>query len=98
MRAVIRQKGCSYFALESSRQKAVTSSQLKLPSHVVGEIGQKFPLLQASFVANPVISGLPGGFPIQWENEVVGGLGIAGGHFEQDQSIGNKAIASLQPN
>ncbi|MFD2934771.1 GlcG/HbpS family heme-binding protein [Spirosoma flavum] len=98
IRAVLRQKDCSYFALESSRQKAVTSSQLRLPSHVIGEIAQKFPLLQASFTTNPVISGLPGGFPIVCGNEVVGGLGIAGGNFEQDQSIGSKALANLQAN
>lgn len=39
VRAVLRQEGCSYFALESSRYKAITASQLRMPSHVVGEIG-----------------------------------------------------------
>lgn len=39
VRALLRQEGCSYFALESSRLKAVTASQLRLPSHVVGELG-----------------------------------------------------------
>ncbi|WP_020603888.1 GlcG/HbpS family heme-binding protein [Spirosoma spitsbergense] len=95
IRAVLRQEGCSYFALESSRQKAVTASQLQMPSHVMGEVGQKFPALQASFNANPEISGLPGGFPVLWEGVVVGGLGVAGGNFEQDQAVGAAAIAIL---
>lgn len=95
LRAVQRQEGCSYFALESSRQKAVTASQLRMPSHVVGEVGQKFPLLQASFKANADISGLPGGFPLLWDGIVVGGLGVAGGNFDQDQAIGAAAIAIL---
>ena len=95
IRTVMRQEGCSYFALESSRQKAVTASQLKIPSHIVGEIGQKFPALQASFSTNPVITGLPGGFPLQWQGQVIGGLGISGGNFEQDQSIGAVAAAAL---
>ena len=47
VRALVRQEGCSYFALESSRLKAITASQLRIPSHVVGELGQKFPDLQA---------------------------------------------------
>ncbi len=38
VRAVLREEACSYFALESSRLKAVTASQLRIPSHVVGEI------------------------------------------------------------
>lgn len=95
VRAVLRQEGCSYFALESSRQKAITASQLRMPSHVVGEIGQKFPLLQASFNANPDISELPGGFPIHWAGVVVGGLGVAGGNFDQDQAIGAAAVATI---
>ncbi|WP_210517010.1 GlcG/HbpS family heme-binding protein [Hymenobacter terricola] len=87
VRAVVRQHGCSYFALESSRAKAITASQLRLPSHVVGNLGQQFPALRASFAANSSISGLPGGFPLLWNEEVVGGIGIAGGNFEQDQAI-----------
>ena len=93
--AVLRQEGCSYFALESSRQKAVTASQLRIPSHVVGEMAQKFPSLQASFSANRDVSGLPGGFPVVWQQVVVGGVGIAGGNFEQDQRIGQATVAAL---
>jgi len=87
VRAVWRAEGCSYFALGSSRVKAITALQLCLPSHVVGEISQQFPVLQASFAANPEITGLPGGFPLQRGGVVVGGLGVAGGNFEQDQRI-----------
>jgi glc operon protein GlcG len=94
VRAVVRQEGCSYFALESSRLKAVTASQLRIPSHVVGDLGQKFPALQASFATNPAISGLPGGFPLIWQHELVGGVGIGGGNFEQDQTIGAAGAAA----
>lgn len=93
VRAVARQEGCSYFALDSSRLKAITASQLHLPSHVVGELGQKFPALQASFGSNPAISDLPGGFPLLLHGAVVGGVGVAGGNFEQDQAIGSAAAA-----
>ncbi|MGY3087706.1 glc operon protein GlcG [Hymenobacter sp. UYAg731] len=95
VRAVLRQEGCSYFALESSRRKAVTASQLRIPSHVVAELGQKFPALEASFRTNPDILGLPGGFPVHWQGAVVGGLGISGGNFEQDRTIGEAALAGL---
>ena len=95
VQAVQRHEACSYFALESSRQKAVTASQLRLPSHMVGDLSQQFPALAASFQANPVISGLPGGLPITWNGAVIGGLGIAGGNFEQDRTIAEAALASL---
>ena len=95
LRAVIRQAECSYFSLESSRKKAVTASQLKIPSSVVGSIGQQFPLLQTAFAANTEITGLPGGVPIRVNGQVVGGLGAAGGDFSQDQQIAEAALAAV---
>ena len=97
VRAVLRDEQCSYFALESSRQKAVTASQLRIPSQVVGELSQQFPALAASLGGNAEISGLPGGLPIRWQGAVVGGLGVAGGNFEQDRLIAEAALAQLPP-
>ena len=95
--AVQREAACSYFALASSRQKAVTASQLRMPSHAVGELSQKIPLLEASFRANPEITGLPGGYPVRWQGAVVGGLGVGGGNFGQDRSIAEAALAPISP-
>ena len=97
VQAVLRDENCSYFALESSRQKAVTASQLRIPSQVVGELSQQFPALADSFDGNTEISGLPGGLPIRWQGAVVGGLGVAGGNFEQDRLIAEAAVAQLPP-
>lgn len=97
VQAVLRDEQCSYFALDSSRQKAVTASQLRMPSQVVGELSQQFPALAASFASNAEISGLPGGLPIRWQGAVVGGLGVAGGNFEQDRLIAEAALAQLPP-
>jgi len=93
LRAVVRQAECSYFALESSRKKAITASQLKIPTHVVGSLSQQFPALQAAFTANPDILSLPGGVPIRVDGQVVGGLGVGGGDFAQDQQIAEAAVA-----
>ena len=95
LRAMVRQEGCSYFALESSRKKAVTSSQLKLPTHVLAEIAQKMPSLQATFSANTEVWLLPGGFPIRHEGQVAGGLGVAGGDFVQDRTVAEKAVQAV---
>ena len=95
LRALVRQADCSYFALESSRKKAVTASQLKIPSATIGTISQQVPQLQAAFAANSEITGLPGGVPIRVHGQVVGGLGAAGGDFKQDQQIAEAAAAAF---
>ena len=93
--AVLRQENCSYFALESSRKKAVTSSQLKVPSHVLGDVLIKFPELIKSLDNNKDIELLAGGFPIIINNITIGGIGIAGGNFEQDRVIGECVIKMM---
>lgn len=93
--ALRRMNGCSFFAVEASRKKAVTASQLKAPTHVLSEIGQKMPELQQAFQANHEILTLPGGLPIHKAGEIVGGLGIAGGDFNQDKSVAEKTIQIL---
>ena len=91
--AFMRQEGCSYFAIEASRKKAITASQLKAPTHALADAAQKNPALQAAFTKNDEILTLPGGLPIVQNGKVVGGLGVAGGDFNQDKTIAEKAFA-----
>ena len=93
--ALWRMAGCSYFGVSVSRQKAVTASQLKAPTHVLSEIGLKVPALQQAFDKNPDILTISGGFPLIIEGQVVGGVGISGGDFEQDKAIGAKAAQAI---
>ena len=43
----------------------------------------------------PRVSIIPGGFPIMLGGVLVGALGVAGGHYTQDQAIGEEAITVL---
>ncbi|MBA3923626.1 MAG: heme-binding protein [Nostocaceae cyanobacterium] len=92
LRALMRMEECSYFAIDMSRKKAVSSSQLKQPTHMISEIAQKIPIIQASFNTNPEIVLLAGGLPILFQGKVVGGIGISGGNFNQDRDIAEKAL------
>lgn len=93
--ALHRMDGCSFFGIDISQKKAITSSQLKAPTHVLADITQKVPELQKAFEKNFLILTIAGGFPIIQNGQVIGGLGISGGDFNQDKIIGEKAIQSL---
>lgn len=85
--ALRREEECSYFGIEASRKKALTASQLKIPSHVLNDISIQFPELKRSLDSNPDIELLPGGFPLFCDDQVIGGIGISGGNFDQDRLI-----------
>lgn len=93
--ALQRMTGCGFLALDSSLKKAVTASQLNSPTHLLAEIEQKMPSLQRAFDKDAHILTLPGGFPIMVAGESVGGLGVAGGNFEQDKLVAQKAAQAL---
>ena len=95
MVALQRMEACSFLALESSRKKAITASQLNSPTHVLGDIEQKISALQRAFDKDLTLLTLPGGFPITFAGQIIGGLGVAGGDFEQDKLIAQKAVQSL---
>lgn len=90
-----RTEGCSFFGIEASRNKAITASQLKTPTHILAEIAQKVPELQAALSKNPLVLTLVGGFPIIQSGVTIGGLGVSGGDFIQDKTIGEKALQAI---
>ncbi len=93
--ALHRMDGCSFFGIDVSQKKAVTSSQLKAPTHILADIVQKVPELQKAFDKNLSILTIAGGFPITQSGQIIGGIGISGGDFNQDKTVGEKAIQSL---
>ena len=93
--ALHRMDGCSFFGIDVSQKKAITSSQLKAPTHALADITQKVPELQKAFDKNLSILIIAGGFPILQNGQVIGGIGISGGDFNQDKTIGEKAVQSL---
>ena len=93
--ALQRMMGCSYFGIDVSQKKAITASQFKAPTHVLSDITQKMPELQKFFDTNLSILMLAGGFPILQNGQIIGGIGISGGDFIQDKTIGEKAVLAI---
>ncbi len=93
--ALQRMDGASFFSIDVSQKKAVTASQLKAPTPILQDITQKMPELEKAFAKNLSILAIAGGFPIMQNGKIIGGLGITGGDFNQDKTIGEKAILAL---
>jgi glc operon protein GlcG len=54
------------------------------------------PLISRAFEAmDDHLLVLPGGFPVTLVADVVGGFGIAGGHYSQDRAIGERVISQI---
>ncbi|GAB2607453.1 GlcG/HbpS family heme-binding protein [Spirosoma areae] len=90
-----RMNGVSYMANDIVRRKATTACNFRLPTHVFYTVLQQQPTLQYAISSQADVLAVAGGMPIVVDGQCIGGLGIGGGNFEQDQAIAEKAMQSL---
>lgn len=90
--AAARMDGVSFVMADVARKKATLSSAMGAPTHAVAEMAKGDALLAAAFTGSDDVIALGGGLPVMGEAGPVGGLGVAGGHYTQDQAVAEAAM------
>lgn len=92
--ASARMDGAGPSLIELARRKAATAVQFRAPlSAVVESVRQDTVILQA-LNSSPDLVLLPGAAPLSVEGEIVGALGVSGGHYSEDQAIVDAIVAN----
>lgn len=78
LRAMMRADGAGPHTPDSSRKKAYTAASTGRATSELGELVVKAPHLHSLSKMNDSILILGGGLPIEFGNEVVGGIGVGG--------------------
>ena len=92
--ACARGDGVGYVHTAVAERKAATAVNFKAPTHALLEMLKADPVALAAVMSETTLCALPGGFPIVVEGVLIGGFGVAGAHYSQDQAIGERAIAA----
>lgn len=94
-----RMDGGRFHTVASSTTKAVTAASNRRPTTSKGAQGQDLDTVHAiglSLAAGPGRwTAMEGGFPIMVEGECVGGIGVSGGDWQQDETIAEAALAAV---
>ncbi len=94
-----RMDGGRFHTVHSSTTKAVTSASNKRPTTTKGAQGQDLDTLHAiglSLAAGPARwTAMEGGFPIIVDGQCLGGIGVSGGNWKQDEDIAKAAISAV---
>ena len=94
-----RMEGGRFHTVHSSTVKAVCAASNRRPTTTQGAQGQELDTLHA--IGLSLAAGverwtaMEGGFPIMAGGECVGGIGVSGGDWEQDQKIARAALAAV---
>lgn len=94
-----RMEGGRFHTVQSSTTKAITAASNRRPTTTRGAQGQDLDTLHAiglSLAAGTnQWTAMEGGFPIIFEDECIGGIGVSGGDWEQDQQIAEAAVDAV---
>ena len=94
-----RMDGGRFHTVHSSTTKAVCAASNRRPTTVKGAQGQSLDTLHAlglSLAAGPERwTAMEGGFPISIDGDCVGGIGVSGGDWQQDEDIAKAAVQAV---
>jgi glc operon protein GlcG len=91
-----RMDGGRFHTVQSSTTKAISAASNRRPTTIKGAQGQELDTLHA--IGLSLAAGanrwtaMEGGFPIFFDGECVGGIGVSGGDWQQDEDIAQAAV------
>ena len=94
-----RMEGGRFHTVHSATAKAVTAASNKRPTTTKGAQGQELDVIHAlglALAAGPKNwTAMEGGYPVMVENECIGGIGVSGGDWRQDEDIARAALGAV---
>jgi len=95
LKAFGRMDGAPKLSIQIAEDKAFTAASYGLPTHVWYDFIKDDPPLLHGITHTPRLVIYGGGFPIVLEGEVVGAIGISGGHYKQDMECARAALQAI---
>src|SRR6476661_5264062 len=96
LKALSRMDGAALLSVQVAQDKAYTAVGFGMPTHGWHDFIKDDPPLAdgaPTGIERLVIFG--GGYPIQVDGQVVGAIGVSGGHYSQDQQVAEAGLAAL---
>jgi len=96
LKAFSRMDGAPLLSIQIAQDKAYTAAGFGMPTHGWHDFIKDDPPLAdgaPSGIDRLVIFG--GGYPITIDGQVVGAIGVSGGHYTEDQQVAEAGLAAL---
>jgi glc operon protein GlcG len=82
-----------FAAMSPARGKALASLMLRMPTNgAVPMMQAPDPVLVRAMSSVPDILVVPGGMPIYMNGELIGAVGVSGGHYRDDHNVCEKVV------
>jgi uncharacterized protein GlcG (DUF336 family) len=97
LKALSRMDGAALLSVQVAQDKAYTAAGFGLATDQWHDFIKNDPPLAAgatAAISRLVVFG--GGYPIKVGDQVVGGIGVSGGHYTQDMQVAAAGLAALE--
>jgi uncharacterized protein GlcG (DUF336 family) len=94
LKAFARMDGAPKLSIEIAENKAYTAAAFGMPTHAWFDFIKDDPPLLYGITHTPRLTVFGGGFPIKLKGEMVGAIGLSGGHYTQDMECARAALAA----
>lgn len=92
LKAFMRMDGAPLISVNIAVDKAKTVAKFPMPTHKLWDFIKDDPMLKVGISNTSGVSVLGGGFPIFLDGQLIGGIGISGGHYTQDIDCAEAAL------
>ncbi|MEA2251437.1 MAG: hypothetical protein QOI62_1702 [Solirubrobacteraceae bacterium] len=90
-----RMDGAPLLSVEIARNKAYTAAAFGISTDQWYDFIAEDPPLRVGIVHTPRLIVFGGGFPIQVDGELVGGIGVSGGHYSEDMEVAQAGLRAV---
>jgi uncharacterized protein GlcG (DUF336 family) len=90
-----RMDGAPLLSVDIAGDKAYTAVAFGIPTHGWFDFIKNDPPLLHGIVKTPRLVVFGGGYPLSVDGQVIGGVGVSGGHYEQDMKVAEAGVAAL---
>lgn len=90
-----RMDGAALLSVDIAQDKAYSAVSFGIPTHGWFDFIKDDPPLLHGIVKTPRLIVFGGGYPITIDGAVVGGIGVSGGHYEQDMVVAQAGLAAV---
>lgn len=95
LKAFRRMDGAPQLSVDIAINKAYTSIAFGMPTHAWHDFIKDDDPLRLGIVKTDRLIVFGGGYPVISNGEVIGGIGVSGGHYTEDMDIAQAALAAL---
>lgn len=95
LKAFLAMDGVGHLAIDMAQNKAWTASSFGIPTHVWWDFIKNDPPLLHGITHTPRLVTFGGGYPILEEGQMIGAIGVSGGHYSDDMEVARAALSAV---